>query len=141
MRRLLVLFALGGALPLSAQAPGDSLRVQLRAASEWRAGRLVRSDSGGVLLREGLSDNRYRLAELNRAQVWKRQSPWVPILGAPLATSAGWAIGYVIDSEREPWTGSHGGDLALSAGVGVVIGLIYTQVSPGGWKNVSLGRR
>lgn len=141
MRRATALFAavigITGA-PAAAQAPGDSLRIRLGPSADWQAGRYVRTDTAGLILRVGMTDQPYQLRSIVRAEVWKKRNALVNILGSTAIGGAVWGIGNEIDSDRAPVTGTKGGDIMLGAGVGALIGVISVLVSPGSWKQISL---
>jgi hypothetical protein len=62
------------------------------------------------------------------------------LFGTTVAGAAGSLIGQAITPDGEPVTGSKAGDVAASAGVGLVIGMVYLLVHPGGWKKLTTAR-
>jgi len=132
MRYVLPLLFL--AAPLSAQQPGDSVRLRMVSRPEWISGLYVRTDSNTVILRRRLQDESFPVRQIDRFQVWKRDNPLLNLFLGASAGAAGGLANQLISPDREPFTGSKGGDVAVMAGGGMVIGIIYTLVNPGSWK-------
>ena len=141
MRRVMVLMIAGllaASSSVSGQVPGDSLRIRLGPSADWQSGRYVRTDSAGLILRVGLTDQPFHVASIVRAEVWKKSNALVNILGSTAIGGVVWGIGNEIDSDHAPVTGTKGGDIMLGAGVGALVGVISVLVSPGSWKQIVL---
>jgi hypothetical protein len=116
---------------LEAQAVGDSVRVRLHPRADWVAGRIVQADTMAFTLRSALESQQYRLAEVARVDRWKRDKLILRVLGCTAGGVAGWELGRAVAHHSKPATSSRGGDIALSAGIGVVFGLVSYAIAPG----------
>jgi|ERR1043165_1741983 hypothetical protein len=142
MRATAILLAVVGfTLPLAAQAPGDSVRLRLVSARPWLAGRTVSRDSSRLVLRQMTEDKIVPLLEIERLEVWKKRNVPLNVLGSTAFGAALWGVSNELDSERSPVTGSKGGDIALGAGIGALVGIVYVLVSPGSWHHLRLAGR
>ena len=122
--------------------PGDSVRLRYSPSSEWTAGRLVRTDSGQVVLRQITGDKTHPAAGLERIDVWRYRNTVLEVLSMGAAGALGSILGQAISGDsRRPFTGSKGSDVAVFAGAGMLVGVVYVMASPGSWHKVRLGLR
>jgi hypothetical protein len=122
---------------LEAQRIGDNLRLWVGGSTEWQYGVVVNRDSTRLHVRHPSAEVAYRIAELERIEVWRRQNVGVALLVGALATMAGYALGDALDGDSRRMTGSRGGDLALAGGIGALVSAICVGKNPGYWRPVS----
>lgn len=122
------------AVPVAAQEPGDSVRLRMVSQHDWVSGIYVRKDSNAIILRRRLQDEPFPVRQVDRFQVWKRTNPLLNIFLGATAGASGVLANQIIYPDRLPFTGSNGGDVAVMAGGGAILGIIITLVSPGSWK-------
>ena len=121
---------------LSAQAVGDSVRVRRQPGYDWLAGRIVRADSTSFTMQGASGAQEYRFADVARVDRWKRDKVGIRIFGGVLGSVAGFELGRAVAHNNQPATGSRGSDIALSAGIGVIFGLVSYAIAPGSWHRI-----
>src|SRR2546421_7211442 len=78
--------------PVSAQVPGDSIRIRIPPSSVWTHGRFVSRDSGQLMVSHAERDQSYPLQSIGRLEVRRRKNPVATVLGSTVACAAGAAL-------------------------------------------------
>ena len=126
--------------PMSGQVAGDSIRFRIPPSSVWAYGRFVSLDSGQLNVTQAERNQPYPLPMIGRIEVRRRKSALGTILGPAVAGALGAVIGNAIrPKDSRPLFGSNGGNVAVLAGVGLVVGLIDMSVSPWHWQRIRIG--
>lgn len=144
MKNMLVIVTLmAAATPsLSAQVEGDSIRLRVPPSREWTFGRFVALDGERITINHADGNQSYSLQALGRFEVRRRKNVAATLLAPTLGALAGAGAAILTrPANRESIFGSDTKALAVSAGIGLVIGVIDLSVSPWRWKRVRLGVR
>ena len=124
------------------QALGDSIRLRIPPSSAWTHGRFVALDSSQLMVSQSEHDQSYPLQSIGRLEVRRRKNAVATVVGSAVACASGAALASLVRPDnRRPLFGSDGANVAVSAAVGLVIGLIEISVSPWHWKRVRVAQR
>jgi hypothetical protein len=141
VRSLLLALGLGLIAPASAsgQGVGDSVRVRVSPSTEWIQGHLLSLDSSRVAIRQLDNDQSWALDSVSRLEVWNRRDSRVTLVVWTLSGAIGFGVCAAVRcGGYPPLTGSVGGAIGVGAGVGLFLGFLDLQISPGQWNRVRL---
>ena len=125
---------------LTGQVVGDSIRLRIPPSKTWTYGRIVSLDSSQLILSQAESTQSYPLTNIGRVEVRRRKNPGLTVLADVLASAAGASVAIVArPANSRSVFGSDGAAVAVSAGVGLAVGLIELGASPWHWKRVHIG--
>lgn len=115
---------------------GDSLRLRNASEVSWNYGRLLRQDDSMFTLRSGADTLRLAIADLRRADRWKRNSPMSILLVASISSLAA-GIGYnAATTKQERTAGAYWTWYIGGAAGGALLGFIGYNIWPGQWRTV-----
>ena len=119
-----------------AQRISDYVRMWVTGGSDWEYGWVAGLDSARLHIRHPAQEVAYRLIEVERLDVLRRRNVGFELLAGAAGSIGGYALAAALHHDKRPLTTSRGLDLALFAGLGVLVNGIRVVKQPYCWRRL-----